>query len=205
MSKTLDWKAALSPDKKRLAEHLSAFSNYPGGGFLIYGVDNSGTPAGIRDVEIEEVVNQLSNLGRSAVEPPIALNHSIENYEDTRLLFVHVPESPVKPVHLRGKGLEHAFIRSGGTTRVASRQEIGTLMLHSRTPRWEELRASVLLDEDELLTKLSVDPILGMLGRPEPSSKDEMLLWLEGRGLLLVNLQTGATLLTSELSLRLEN
>lgn len=30
----LDWKAALSPDKKRLTEHLSAFANQPGGGNL---------------------------------------------------------------------------------------------------------------------------------------------------------------------------
>ncbi len=29
----LDWKAALSPDKRRLTEHLSAFANLPGGGY----------------------------------------------------------------------------------------------------------------------------------------------------------------------------
>ena len=46
----LDWKAALSPDKKRLAEHLSALANYPGGGFLVYGVDNSGNPIGINGI-----------------------------------------------------------------------------------------------------------------------------------------------------------
>ena len=83
----LDWKAALSPDKKRLAEHLSALSNYPGGGFLVYGVDNSGTPVGIADVEIEVVVNQIANLGRNAVEPPLALDHAVENYGNARLLF----------------------------------------------------------------------------------------------------------------------
>lgn len=180
----LDWKAALSPDKKRLAEHLSALSNYPGGGFLIYGVDNAGSPVGISDVEVEQALNQLANLGRNAVEPPLVLDHAIENYADTRLLFVYVHESPVKPVHLRGKGLERAFIRSGGTTRVASRQEIGTLMLNSRTPRWEELRASMLLDEATLLERLSVDPILTMLDRPAPSSQSEMLTWMEAEGFI---------------------
>ncbi len=136
----LDWKAFLSPDKKRLAEHLSALSNHPGGGFLVYGVDNSGTPVGIADADIEVAINQLANLGRDAVEPPLALDHAVESYMGARLLFVYVPESPIKPVHLRGKGLEYAFIRSGGTTRLASRQEIGALLLHSRTPRWERLR-----------------------------------------------------------------
>jgi predicted HTH transcriptional regulator len=43
----LDWKAALSPDKKRLTEHLSALANQPGGGYLVFGVDSAGTPAGV--------------------------------------------------------------------------------------------------------------------------------------------------------------
>ncbi len=139
----LDWKAALSPDKKRLTEHLSALSNQAGGGYLVFGVDSAGTPAGVDRKTVETTVNQLANLGRAGLEPPVVLDHSVQDFESVRLLFVHVPESAVKPVHLRGKGLEDAFIRSGGTTRKASRQEIGTLMLNSRTPRWEELRASV--------------------------------------------------------------
>lgn len=43
----LDWKAALSSDKKRLTKHLSALSNQPGGGYLVFGVDNTGTPVGV--------------------------------------------------------------------------------------------------------------------------------------------------------------
>lgn len=180
----LDWKAALSPNKKRLAEHLSALSNYPGGGFLIYGLDNSGSPVSISDAAVEQPTNQLANLGREAVEPPLALDHVVLDYDNERILIVHVPESPIKPVHLRGKGLDHAFIRSGGTTREASRQEIATLMLHSRTPRWEELHASMLVDEATLLAKLSAEPILNMLGRPVPSSPNEMLTWMEAEGFI---------------------
>ena len=151
----LDWKAALSPDKKRLSEHLSALSNQPGGGFLVFGVDNAGTAVGIDEAAIEMTIYKLANLGRDALESPVLLDHAIETYGGARLLFVHVPESAVKPVHLRGKSLDHAFIRSGGTTRSASRQEIGTMMLHSRTPRWEELHASLLLSDEELAERLS--------------------------------------------------
>ena len=174
----LDWKAALSPDKKRLTEHLSAFANQAGGGFLVFGIDNTGTAASVEAAAVEKTINQLANLGRDALEPPLALDHAVESYQGERLLFVHVPESAVKPVHLRGKSLEHAFIRSGGTTREASRQEIGTMMLHSRTPRWEELHASVLLTDTELVTQLSGEPILTMLERPIPTSAEEMLSWM---------------------------
>ena len=36
----LDWKTALSEKSERLAQHISAFSNYKGGGVLVYGVRN---------------------------------------------------------------------------------------------------------------------------------------------------------------------
>lgn len=176
----LDWKAALSPDKRRLTEHLSAFANQPGGGYLVFGVDSAGTPSGVDEKTVETTVNQLANLGRAGLEPPVALDHTVEDYESGRLLFVHVPESAVKPVHLRGKGLEDAFIRSGGTTRKASRQEIGTLMLNSRTPRWEELHASVLLPDTEFTAKLNVEPIFKMLERPATTTHEETLTWMAG-------------------------
>lgn len=174
----LDWKAALSPDKKRLTEHLSALANHPGGGNLVFGVDNSGIPIGLDENSVEKIVIQLTNLGRAGLEPPLALDHAVEEFNGVRLLFVHVPESTVKPVHLRGKSLDEAFIRSGGTTRKASRQEIGTLMLNSRTPRWEELRASVLLNDAVLAASLNVEPIFSMLERPVATSPDEMLAWM---------------------------
>lgn len=174
----LDWKAALSPDKKRLTEHLSAFANQPGGGYLVFGVNSSGMPTGVNETEVESMVTHLANLGRAGLEPPLALDHAVEEYESARLLLVHVPESAVKPVHLRGKGLEEAFIRSGGTTRKASRQEIGTLMLNSRTPRWEELHASVLLPDAEFTSQLNVEPIFRMLERPPTGSQEETLAWM---------------------------
>lgn len=176
----LDWKTALSPNGKRRTEHLSALSNQAGGGFLVYGVDKTGMAAGVNAAEIEAIVNQLANLGRQALDPPISLDHAVEEFGGARLLLIQVPEAAVKPVHLRGRGLEDAFIRSSGTTRIASRQEIGTMMLNSHTPRWEELRASLLLSDDELVAKLNVEPIFKMAGRPATIDSDETLNWLSG-------------------------
>ena len=105
----LDWKTAISQDKKRLTEHLSAFANYPGGGFLVFGVDQSGLPVGFAEAQVVTTINQLASLGRDALEPPITLDHAIETYGDSRLLFIHVKESSVKPVHLRGKSLAQEF------------------------------------------------------------------------------------------------
>ena len=133
----IDWKGALSTDSKRLTEHLCAFSNHPGGGYFVFGVGTDGKLGGVSISQIEYIANRLSNLGRDAVEPSLQLDHMGFPFQGADLLFVHVPESLIKPVHRRGQPIDDTFIRSGGTTRKASRQEIGSMMMHSQTPRWE--------------------------------------------------------------------
>ena len=38
----IDWKTDISDNGNRIAQHISAFANYPGGGFLAFGIDNNG-------------------------------------------------------------------------------------------------------------------------------------------------------------------
>lgn len=182
----LDWKAGLSPNRDQLAKHLSAFGNYPNGGFLVFGIhDCTGIPAGIEAPLINSIVGKLASLGRDALEPSLAIDHAVLDYQDSSLLFIHIPEQSVKPVHLRGKSIEHAYVRSGGTTRKASRQEIGTLLLNSQNPRWEELRASRLLSAKDVLSRIDVAAICALLPRPEPPSAEEAVEWLVNEKLVL--------------------
>ncbi len=77
----LDWKSGLSPDKKRLTEHLSAFANYPGGGFLVYGINPSGKLLGIEESEIPVILTRSDNLGRSGLEPALAIDFAVGDYK----------------------------------------------------------------------------------------------------------------------------
>ena len=52
-------------------------------------------------------------------------------------------------------------------------------MLHSRTPRWEELQASVMLTQSQLVSVLDTEPIFEMLERPKPSTQEELIKWME--------------------------
>lgn len=175
----LDWKSGLSPNKERLVEHLSAFSNYPGGGFLIFGINNANSESiGVGQEQVEKIVGQLSNLGREGVEPPIVLDHAVVPWETVSLLLVQVPEKSIKPVHKRGKSIEHAWVRSGGTTRAASRQEVGAMMMNSRTPRWEDLRASSRLSASEIVAQIDTAAISKLLERPSPIEPADTLRWL---------------------------
>jgi ATP-dependent DNA helicase RecG len=174
----IDWKSAVSPNKQRLIEHLCAFANYPGGGWLVYGIRSDSSFAGITPPEIEIAINQLANLGRDAVEPSLQLDHLGTDFDGHQVLFVHIPESAIKPVHRRGRPESETHIRSGGTTRTASRQEIGSMMLQSKTPRWEDLHATVLMTDEDLLVALEIDPIFEMLGKPLLTLPEERLKWM---------------------------
>lgn len=194
----LDWKASLSDHKDRLAEHLIAFANYPNGGSLIFGVADTGQMVGVDQAEVAHIINTLTNLGRDAVEPPLALDHAVVELSAVPLLLVRIPEQPVKPTYRRGKTIEHTWVRSGGTTRKASRQEVGALLLNSASPRWEELRASSLLELNDVVAQLDVATIakLKLLERPLPIESDELGKWLlaeglavaDGRGFYITNL-----------------
>jgi ATP-dependent DNA helicase RecG len=192
----IDWKAHLSNQKDRLAEHLMAFANHSHGGCLAFGISNEGLPVGVSAEDISQIANTLANLGRDAVEPPLAIDHAAVDFQGATVLLVHIPEQAIKPVHRRGRSIEEAWIRSGGTTRRASRQEVGGLMLNSATPRWEELRASPLVSLDEVRQLLDLDTIAHLLQRPLPEDADHLAAWLrdegfavpDGRGHYITNL-----------------
>lgn len=175
----LDWKESLSPNNEKLIKHLTAFANLPGGGFMIFGVeDNTGKLTGISQKEAATILEKLSNLCRDAVLPVLKLDHSIEMFQGVPLLFVFIKESAAKPVHLKSGTIEDTFIRSGGTTRKASRQEVGGLMLNSKTPQFEELHCSSLKNEQQILDLLDFRSIFKLLSKPVPQNNQEILKWL---------------------------
>ncbi len=181
----IDWKETLSPKNGRLCEHISAFANMPGGGFLVFGVnDKTAGIIGIQRKEADGIVGRLASLCRDGVDPLVKIDHIIETFRGKELLFVHISESATKPVHLARKTIEDSFIRSGGTTRKASRAEVGALMLNSKSPNWEELHASKLLNEIEVISLLGHEKILDLLGKPVPGDPKELLKWLEDERML---------------------
>lgn len=180
----LDWKASLTGNKDRLVEHLIAFANHSNGGFLVFGVRDDAVLAGVTQDEVAQIINTLANLGRDAIEPPLVIDHAVVDYQGVPLLFVHIAEQGNKPVHRRGKSIEEAWLRSGGTTRKASRQEVGGLMLNSQAARWENLRATSLLRSPELVALLDLPVIANLLQRPLPTEESELLRWLADEGMI---------------------
>ena len=134
----LDWKEDLSPNNDKLAKHLSAFSNYPGGGYLVFGInDKTGKVIGIDKEKIGDINEKLSNIAKNCLEPVVRLETEVIEYEEKPVLLIKIIESSIKPVHLAGKSIEESYIRSAGTTRKASRNDLTSLLLNSKIPRWK--------------------------------------------------------------------
>lgn len=54
----------------KLCQHICAFSNLPGGGYLVFGVeDKAAKPKGIEKKEADSIVEKLSSLCLDGVDP----------------------------------------------------------------------------------------------------------------------------------------
>jgi ATP-dependent DNA helicase RecG len=136
----LDWKLELSPKTERLKEHLSAFANYPGGGFLVFGINSFGDPVGLQKSEADKILEKLGSIAREGLQPPVQIEHAVFDYEGQNVLGVFVSESSQRPVKKRGQSLENSYIRSGGQTRKMSEHELRMALISSRSLRFEEIQ-----------------------------------------------------------------
>ncbi len=166
----LDWKASLSEDSQRLAQHISAFANQSGGGYFVFGITQDGTIEGVSSSDAEKIIHRVASIARDGLDPSQKIDHFIDTFSDKAVLFVHVFENAQKPVHVRGKGIEYSYLRSGGQTRKMSQQEIAHSVLHSRQVRFEELEA-ISCSVDSALKLLDYEKLFQLLHLPEAGSE----------------------------------
>lgn len=202
----IDWKVGLSSDKKRLVEHISAFANNPSGGFLVYGINRDGLSQSITITEAEQIIGKLGNLAREGVEPPVILDHCNYSYNNNNLLFIRIPESKEKPVHLRGASIEETFIRSAGQTRKAHKNEIKKLLESSAEISFELLPAHPCQPYNRLIDLIDYSAYFQMLNIPVPENEsaiiealaNDRILIPQQAGYLISNL--GAILFAKDLN-----
>ncbi|MDD8018655.1 MAG: ATP-binding protein [Bacteroidota bacterium] len=168
----LDWKADLSQKEERFHDHLSAFANYEGGGYLVFGVTRQGKVLGIEHLNTEEILKKIGNIARDGLEPAVTIDYSIKSFREKNLLFIHVLESSTKPVHLRGQSIEEAFTRSAGQTRKMTKEDIRKAILISQPLRYEEIIAYRSSSVTDILQRLEYIRIFEMLNLPVPQTSD---------------------------------
>lgn len=171
----LDWKSGLSNKTERLAQHLSAFSNYKGGGMLVYGVHDDGTCFDLSKEEMDGIIEKLGNIAKNNLCYSITIDHSVIEYEGHALLFIYIPEQKEKPVYLRGGDIFDSYYRSAGQTVKMSRNQVKSLIAESQGITFEEQTAKTHLTGEEVLTLLDYKAFYERIDKNVPSASDTIL------------------------------
>jgi len=170
----IDWKCQLSTKTDRLAQHISAFANYRGGGFLVFGIDN-GQVVGINENECEEIIKTLGNIARQNLVPPVVLDHTGIEYQEKNLLFVKIDEAVREPIHLRNGSIYDSYIRSAGQTRKMEKTEITSLIAKSQGLSFEEGIAKSSLSSEDVLKMIDFAVYFDLVERLLPNGNDAIL------------------------------
>ncbi len=180
----LDWKSGLSDKSDRLAQHISAFANYPMGGFLAYGIANDGSSKPMLKAEMDAIVQKLGSIARNNLAQPIGLEHAVEDFNGQPVLLIKIPENQEKPVHLRGSDIYNSYKRSAGQTVKLSKQEIKSLIAISTGVDFESQIAYKNANDDDVLKLVDYDSYFTLQEKRLPDTKLSILQTLTNEDLI---------------------
>ncbi len=181
----IDWKSALSNKTERLAQHISAFANHPGGGVLVYGVNNDGSFSPLTSTAIEETVKRLSNIAHNNLANPIQIEHAVMSFNGSDLLFIYIPEQLEKPVHLRGKDIYSSYYRSGGQTLKMSIKQVQIHISQCIGVSFEDKLAMEHLSKQEVLDLIDYKCLYRLMDKILPMSTDAIMSTLSEYGICI--------------------
>ena len=126
-SASVEVKAARSGTPQRIYEALSALANRPGGGVLLFGLDEDRgfEVTGVGDAQ--RLQEEVGHVATADMEPPLRPEFTMENVEGKTVAAVEVTEVPheQKPCFYKSAGLRRgAYIRVGNTNRVMTDYEV---------------------------------------------------------------------------------
>ena len=120
-------KAARGGTPKKLYDSLSAFANRPGGGVILFGVDENESFKVVGVNNYQQIQETVTNLARDEMEPPLTPEFTIDEIDGATVMCCEVLEIEPgqKPCYYKSKGMRGgAYIRSGGTDRPMSDYEV---------------------------------------------------------------------------------
>lgn len=195
----LDWKSGLSPKSDRLAAHISAFSHMPGGGFMIFGVNNDATLFNITKEHADLIVQKLTNIAQNSLSSVVTIDHNAIEFKGHWLLAMHIKESQIKPVHLRSGDIYSCYKRSGGTTIKMSPGEVKSLIAASYNMSFEDQISTQNVKAEQIIQLIDIETYYRLVDKPFPASlmgtvddflKEELIVKGNNGGYNITNLGT---------------
>ncbi|MCI2237368.1 putative DNA binding domain-containing protein [Kineococcus sp. TRM81007] len=157
---------------------LSAFANTPGGGVLILGLEEdcgAFTSRGVYDPVACQAA--LASTARSALEPPVVLETSALQFEDSTVVVATVQEAHPSLKPCRVKSTRKAYLRAYDGDYQLSDLEEQALIANRTTPRFdaEPVSTATASDLDPELVADYVDSCRSTSHRLSTMADDEVL------------------------------
>jgi len=150
-------KSAHGGTPKRLFESLSSFSNRPGGGIILCGLDEKKHFELVGVGNAHRLQEEISDVAANEMEPALRPEFSVEIVDDEPMVVIEVPEIPFhkKPCYYKTAGLKKgSYIRVGNTDRKMTDYEIFGYVSAQMEPTFdaEPVKDATLddLDKDKL-------------------------------------------------------
>ena len=127
-----DFKVVLPTENVKIAKLASAFANHTGGGWVLLGVDDEGTPVGILRCDLDAIQQRITNIIRDSCSPrPECCFEVIEMPRDPTkcILIVHIAELERKPCLVEHR----AYVRRGTESVAADSEEIRRLIVRENS------------------------------------------------------------------------
>lgn len=111
-------KAARSGTPLRaVRESLSAFANRPGGGVLLFGVDEERGFEAVGVGDSGRLQEEISGIATAEMEPSLRVEFTVAEIEEKPVIALEVPEVPAiqKPAYIRARGLRAGLLSALAT------------------------------------------------------------------------------------------
>jgi len=161
--------AAKGPPK--IYDSLSSLSNRPGGGVLIFGLDEAKDfePVGVYNLDdLRKKVGEAA----SQMEPPLRLTFTSRKYKGATILAAEVPECPIdlKPCYYKPAGLHGgSYIRVADGDRKMTDYEI-YMFMSSRSQAVDDLQPVIRAGLDDL-DEQAIDNYIAKIKEKRPGSR----------------------------------
>jgi ATP-dependent DNA helicase RecG len=125
---------------RAVLETLSSFSNTPGGGSLILGLEESGNFTAIGVTDPKKLMADLASWCRDEVVPPIQPEIEIIEVDSKHLVVAEIPELPrtQKPCYVKSRGVDRGtYLRVGESDRRLTSEEVHQLIADRGQPQFD--------------------------------------------------------------------
>jgi ATP-dependent DNA helicase RecG len=162
-------KTARGGTPKRSYEALSAFANHPGGGVMLFGLDEEKDFEVVGVGDAHRLQEDISSLAADSLEPALRPAFAVELIEGKTVVAVAIPEVPPeqKPCYYKTAGLQGgSYIRVGNSNRRMTDYEIfGYVSSRKQSKFDEEIVEGATMDD---LDRSKMDSYVKRLRRLRP-------------------------------------